>query len=92
MKQSEFIITTVLVLAAFGFGFYNITNSAPTVNNSQMNTSVSIESSNTNMEVNLQMIPFVAETVEEEIVIEMDNTMSTDSTQEVSNSEEVTTE
>ncbi|MBL6657496.1 MAG: hypothetical protein ISR00_03100 [Flavobacteriales bacterium] len=92
MKQSEFIITAVLVLAAFGFGFYNITNSAPTVYNSQMNTSVSIESSNTNMEVNLQMNPFVAKIVEEEIVIEMDTTMSTDSILEVSNSEDVTSE
>ena len=51
MKQSEFIITAALVLAAFVFGFYNITNTAPAINNSQMNTSVSIESSNTNEEV-----------------------------------------
>jgi len=32
MKQSELIITAVLVLAAFVFGFYNITNTAPTIN------------------------------------------------------------
>lgn len=79
MKQSEFIITAILVVAAFGFGFYNITNSAPEVNNSQMNTSVSIEASNTNEEVNLQMIPFVEETFEEEeVIIEMDTTISND--------------
>ena len=83
MKQSEFIITAVLVLAAFVFGFYNITNTAPTINNSQMNTSVSIESSNTNEEVNLQIIPYMTETIEEEVIIEMDTTMS-DSTLEVS--------
>lgn len=89
MKQSELIITAVLVLAAFVFGFYNITNTAPTINNSQMNTSVSIESSNTNEEVNLQIIPYMTETIEEEVIIEMDTSMS-DSTLEVSSdSEEV---
>jgi putative aminopeptidase FrvX len=54
-----------------------------------MNTSVSIESSNTNEEVNLQIIPYMTETIEEEVIIEMDTSMS-DSTLEVSSdSEEV---
>ena len=92
MKQSEFIITSILVVAAFGFGFYNITNSAPEINNSQMNTSVSIETSNTNEEVNLQMMPIVSESIEEEVIIEMDTTISNDSTVEMSVSEEVTVE
>ena len=84
MKQSEFIITAVLVLAALVFGFYNITNTAPAINNSQMNTSVSIDSSNTNEEVYLQIIPYMTETIEEEeVIIEMDTSMS-DSTLEVS--------
>jgi len=92
MKQSELIITAVLVLAVFVFGFYNITNTTPAMNNSQMNTSVSIESSSTNEEVNLQIIPYMTKTIEEEVIIEMDTTIS-DSTLEVSsNSEEVIVE
>jgi hypothetical protein len=79
MKQSEFIITAVLVLAAFGLGFYNITNSTPTVNNTQMNASVSIEASSTNETVNLNMVPFVTETIEEDFYTEMDTILSIDS-------------
>ena len=59
---------------------------------SLMNTSVSIESSNTNEEVNLQIIPYMTEAIEEEVITEMDTAMS-DSTLEVSSdSEEVIVE
>jgi len=92
MKQGEFVITAILVLVVFGFGFYNITNSPPNVSSSQMNTSVSIEASSTNESVNLQVINYDTKSTEEEVMLKIDTLMVNDTIVELTITAESTVE
>ena len=56
MKNSEMIITAVLVIGAFVIGFMKNTNSSPLLENTPKNTLLNIEASSTNEEQNLMMI------------------------------------
>ena len=58
MKNSEMIITAVLVIGAFVIGFMKNTNSSPLLENTPKNTLLNIEASSTNEEQNLMMIKF----------------------------------
>ena len=58
MKNSEMIITAVLVIGAFVIGFMKNTNSSPLLENTPKNTLLNIEASSTNEEQNLIMIKF----------------------------------
>ncbi|MBH83586.1 MAG: hypothetical protein CMP70_02805 [Flavobacteriales bacterium] len=58
MKNSEMIITAVLVIGAFVIGFMKNTNSSPLLENTPKNTLLNVEASSTNEEQNLMMIKF----------------------------------
>ena len=58
MKNSEMIITAILVIGAFVIGFMKNTNSSPLLENTPKNTLLNIEASSTNEEQNLMMIKF----------------------------------
>ena len=58
MKNSEMIITAVLVIGAFVIGFMKNTNSIPLLENTPKNTLLNIEASSTNEEQNLMMMKF----------------------------------
>ena len=58
MKNSEMIITAVLVIGAFIIGFMKNTNSSPLLENTPKNTLLNVEASSTNEEQNLMMIKF----------------------------------
>ena len=58
MKNSEMIITAVLVIGAFVIGFMKNTNSSPLLENTPKNTLLNVEASSTNEEQNLMMIRF----------------------------------
>ena len=58
MKNSEMIITAVLVIGAFVIGFMKNTNSSPLLENTPTNTLLNVEASSTNEEQNLMMIKF----------------------------------
>ena len=58
MKNSEMIITAVLVIGAFVIGFMKNTNSSPILENTPKNTLLNVEASSTNEEQNLMMIKF----------------------------------
>ena len=58
MKNSEMIITAVLVIGAFVIGFMKNTNSSPLLENTPKNTLLNIEASSTNEEQNLMMMKF----------------------------------
>ena len=58
MKNSEMIITAVLVIGAFVIGFMKNTNSSPLLENTPTNTLLNVEASSTNEEQNLIMIKY----------------------------------
>ena len=58
MKNSEMIITAILVIGAFVFGFMKNTNSSPLIENTPTNSVLNLEASSTNEEQNLMMIKF----------------------------------
>ncbi|MAZ54576.1 MAG: hypothetical protein CMP55_02075 [Flavobacteriales bacterium] len=58
MKNSEMIITAVLVIGAFVIGFMKNTNSSPLLENTPTNTLLNVEASSTNEEQNLMMIKY----------------------------------
>ena len=58
MKNSEMIITAVLVIGAFVIGFMKNTNSSPLLENTPTNTLLNVEASSTNEEQNLLMIKY----------------------------------
>ena len=58
MKNSEMIITAVLVIGAFVIGFMKNTNSSPILENTPTNTLLNVEASTTNEEQNLLMIKY----------------------------------
>ena len=64
MKQGEIIITAILTILAFIFGFLNNTNSSPKLEHSPTNSTLDVIGSSTNEEQNLGMIAFDLEKVE----------------------------
>lgn len=75
MKQGEIIITAILVIAAFTFGFLNNTNSSPKLDNTPTNSTLNVDGSSTNEEQSLMMMKF---NLEKNEVMEIDS-LSTDS-------------
>ena len=71
MKNSEMIITAVLVIGAFVIGFMKNTNSSPLLENTPTNTLLNVEASSTNEEQNLMMMKFDIDSEVE--VIEIDS-------------------
>ena len=71
MKNSEMIITAILVIGAFVIGFMKNTNSSPMLQITPTNNVLNVEASSTNEEQNLMMMEFNLENEVE--VIEIDS-------------------
>ena len=77
MKNSEMIITAVLVIGAFVIGFMKNTNSSPMLENTPINTILNVKASSSNQEQNLMMMKF---NLENEVEIIKIDSLITDST------------
>ena len=73
MKNSEIIISVILVIASFCIGFIMNTNASPDLENTPTNNIVNIETSSINEEQNLMM---KYELDDDVILLEIDSSIS----------------